>query len=87
MLNRCPTKSMDDMTSFEAWHGKKPVMHHLKTFGYIMYIQNAAPHLNKLEDRNRQMIFVGYESGSKAYRSYDLVMKCVHVMCDLVVNE
>jgi hypothetical protein len=27
VMNRCPTKSVDSMTPFEAWHEKKPVVH------------------------------------------------------------
>jgi hypothetical protein len=33
------------------------------------------------------MIFVGYESGSKGYRTYDPIMKHVHVTCDVVFDE
>jgi hypothetical protein len=87
VLNRCLTKSVDGMTPFEAWHGRKPVVHHLRTFGCIMYVQNTTPHLKKLEDRGRKMIFVGYESDSKAYRPYDPIMKRVHVTRDVVLDE
>jgi hypothetical protein len=87
VLNRCPMKSMDGMTQFEAWHGKKPVVHHLKIFGCIIYVQNTMPHLKKLEDRGRKMIFIGYECGSKVYCAYDPIMKRVHVMCNVVFNE
>jgi hypothetical protein len=45
------------------------------------------PHLKKLEDRCRKMIFFGYESGSKAYRAYDPITKRVHVTCDVVFDE
>jgi hypothetical protein len=87
VLNRCLTKSVDGMTSFETWHGRKPAMHHLRTFGRIMYVRNTMPHLKKLEDRGRKMIFIGYESGSKAYRAYDPITKHVHVTCDMVFDE
>jgi hypothetical protein len=40
--------------------------------------------LKKLEDRGRKMIFIGDESGFKAYHMYDLVTKCVHVTRDVV---
>jgi hypothetical protein len=33
------------------------------------------------------MIFIGYESGSKAYRTYDPSTNCVHVTRDVVFNE
>jgi hypothetical protein len=41
VLNRCPTKSVDAMTPFEAWHGRKPVVHHLRTFRCIVYVRNT----------------------------------------------
>jgi hypothetical protein len=87
VLNMCPMKSMDNMTPFEAWYGKKTVRHHLRTFGCIVYVRNTTPHLKKLEDHGRKMIFVGYESGSKVYHAYDPVKRCVHVMHDVVFDE
>jgi hypothetical protein len=87
ILNRCPTKSVDGMTLFEAWHDKKPAVHHLKTFGCIVYVHNTLPHLKKLADRGRKMIFIGYEEGMKAYHAYDTVTECVHISRDAVFDE
>ena len=52
LVNRCPTKNVEGMTSFKAWHGKKSTVHHLKVFGCIAYEWNTSPHLKKLEDRS-----------------------------------
>jgi hypothetical protein len=87
VLNRCPMKSVDGMTPFKAWHGRKSVVHHHRTFGCIVYVWNTTPHLKKLENRGRKMVFVGYESGSKAYHAYDLITKRVHVTRDVVFDE
>ncbi|WVZ50371.1 hypothetical protein U9M48_001629 [Paspalum notatum var. saurae] len=87
LLNRVPTKAVEGKTPFEVWYGKKPAVHHLKTFGCIVYVKNTVPHLKKLEDRGRKMIFVRYEKGSKAYRAYDPVAKRVHVTRDVVFDE
>jgi hypothetical protein len=87
ILNRCPTKSVTGMTPFEAWYGKKPAVHHLKTFGCIVYVKNTTPYLNKLDDRGKKMIFVGYERGTKAYRAYDPVVRRVHITRDVVFDE
>jgi hypothetical protein len=87
VLNRCPTKSVDDMTPFEAWHGKKLAMHHLRMFGCIVCIQNMTPYLKKLEDRGCKMIYIGYNSGSKTYRAFDPITKCVHVTRDVGFDE
>jgi hypothetical protein len=66
---------------------EKATVHHLKTFGCIVYVWNMMPHQKKLEDHGRKMIFVGYESGSKAYHAYDLIMKCVRVTHDVIFDE
>jgi hypothetical protein len=87
VLNRCLTKSLDGMTPFEAWHGKKPAMHHLRTFGCIICILNMMSHLKKLQDHVHKMIFIDYESCSKAYHVYDPITKCVHVTRDVVFDE
>jgi hypothetical protein len=87
VVNRCPMKSVDGMTPFEAWHGRKPTVHHPRTFGCIVYVRNTMTHLKKLEDRGRKMIYVGYESSSKAYRAYDPITKHVHVTHDVVFDE
>jgi hypothetical protein len=67
-------------------HGRESVVHHLRTFGCIVYVRNTTPHLKKLEDRGHKMIFVGYESGSKEYGAYDPITKRVHVTHDVVFN-
>jgi hypothetical protein len=87
VLNMSLMKSIDDMTPFETWHGRKLMVHHLKTFGCIIYVWNTTPHLMKLEDHGRKMIFVGYESGSKVDRAYDPITKCAHVTRDVVFHE
>jgi hypothetical protein len=47
-------KSIDGMTPFEVWHGRKPAVHHLRTFGCIMYVRNTTPHLLKLSKQSTQ---------------------------------
>jgi hypothetical protein len=62
-------------------------VHHVKVFGCIIYVKNTVPHLKKLDDRGRKMIFVGYERGSKAYRAYDPISRHVTVTYDGVFDE
>jgi hypothetical protein len=59
VLNRSPTKGVVGKTLYEAWHGRKPVVHHLQTFGCIAYVKDTSPNLKKLDDRSHPMIFVG----------------------------
>jgi hypothetical protein len=84
VLNCSPTKSVDGMTPFKAWFGKKPGVQHLRTFGCVVHVKDTTLNLKKLDDRSRPMIFIGYELGSKAYRAYDPTMKHVHVSRDVI---
>lgn len=38
LLNMCPTKNVDGLTLFVAWHRKKSLVHHLRTLLCIVYI-------------------------------------------------
>jgi IS30 family transposase len=41
LLNRSPTKSLDGKTPYEAWHGKRPRVDHLRTFGCIAHVKKV----------------------------------------------
>ena len=43
ILNRVPTKALKGKTPFEAWHGHKPNVSFLRTFGCIGYVKNSKP--------------------------------------------
>ncbi|WVZ94595.1 hypothetical protein U9M48_040468 [Paspalum notatum var. saurae] len=87
ILNRASTKALDGQTPFEAWHGRKPDVSHLRTFGCIGHVKVTKPGLSKLEDRSKPMVLLGYEAGSKAYRMYDPVERRVVIPRDVVFNE
>jgi hypothetical protein len=87
LLNWAPTQSVTGMTPHEAWHGARPDVTHLRTFGCIAHIKDVRPHLKKLEDRSRPMVLLGYEQGSKAYRCYDPITKRVCISRDVVFDE
>jgi hypothetical protein len=71
LLNRWPMRVIEGMTPFEAWHGRKLGLAHLRTFRCIIHVKSTKLHLKKLDDCSTRTIFVGYEPGSKAYRAYD----------------
>ena len=87
ILNRAPTKALKGKTPFEAWHGRKPSVSFLWTFGYIDHISKTKPILTKLEDRSTSMVFLGYAEDTKAYRLYDPRGDKVLVSRDVVFDE
>jgi hypothetical protein len=87
LLNRAPTKSLNGKTPYEAWFGKKPGVHHLRTFGCMAYAKKLGPGVSKLSDRSIPGVFLGYEPGSKAYRIYDPVNRKLIISRDVLFDE
>jgi hypothetical protein len=87
ILNRSYTRSVDNKTPYEVWHGKKPNLHYLRVFGCVAHVKTARPQLKKLDDRSTPMVFMGYDVGSKAYKLYDPVSQRAHVSRDVVFDE
>jgi hypothetical protein len=87
LLNRKPTKSVAGKTPFKAWHGHKPKVEHLRTFGSIAYVKMTRPHLKKLDDRSTAKVFISYKPGTKAWRFYDLATRRVYVSRDALFQE
>jgi hypothetical protein len=87
LLNRSSTKALDNMTPFEAWHGKKPKVNHLKVFGCLAHVKVVGPNVNKLSGRSKKMIFIGYESGTKGYRLFDPTTNSLVISRDVVFEE
>ncbi len=87
LLNWAPTRGIEGMTPYEAWHGKKPAVGFLRTFGCVAHVKVTTPHPKKLDACSWKGIFVGYEPGSKAYRVFDPVSTRVRVTRDVVFDE
>ena len=87
ILNRAPTKALKGKSPFEAWHGRKPSVSFLRTFGCIAHIRKTKPVLTKLKDRSTPMVFLGYAEGTKAYWLYDPRGNKVLVSRDVVFDE
>ncbi|KAG6534156.1 hypothetical protein ZIOFF_008041 [Zingiber officinale] len=63
LLNRLPTKTLEECTPFEAWMGRKPHLAHLRVFGCVAYVKNTTPHLKhgKLQVSRDVMFRENYE--------------------------
>jgi transposase InsO family protein len=70
ILNRSPTKALNGRMPYEAWHGRKLAVSHLRVFGCLAFGKELG-HIGKLDDRSTPGVFIGYAEGSKAYRILD----------------
>ncbi|WVZ70677.1 hypothetical protein U9M48_019320 [Paspalum notatum var. saurae] len=86
ILNRSPTKALNGKTPYEAWHGRKPAVSHLRVFGCLAFVKELG-HIGKLDDRSTPGVFIGYAEGSKAYRILDPGTQRVRTARDVVFDE
>src|SRR6185312_918828 len=80
------TRRVDGMTPYEAWHGRKPAVSHLRVFGCLAFAKELG-HIGKLDDRSTPGVFIGYAAGSKAYRILDPETQRVRTARDVVFDE
>ena len=69
--NRSPTTSLDDRTPYEAWHGKRPAISHMRIFGCLAFAHVRKEERSKLDPKAKACIFVGYSPDSTCYRLWD----------------
>ncbi|GKV17840.1 hypothetical protein SLEP1_g28296 [Rubroshorea leprosula] len=85
LLNRSPTRSLQNVTPVEAWSGFKPSVKHLKVFGSIAFAYVPAQTRTKLDDRGEKTIFVGYTRGG--FKLFNPVTNKVIVSRDVTFAE
>jgi hypothetical protein len=86
ILNRSPNKALNGRTSYEAWHGRKPAVSHLRVFGSLTFGKELG-HIDKLDDRSTLGVFISYVEGSKFYRILDPGTRRVRTTRDVVFDE
>jgi hypothetical protein len=86
ILNRSPTNALNGRTSYEAWHGRKSAVSHLRVFGCLTFGKELG-HIGKLDDRSTPEVFIGYAEDLKAYRILDPGTQHVRTTRDVVFDE
>jgi hypothetical protein len=64
------------MSPYEAWHGRKPGVSHLRVFGSLVYVKELN-RISKLNERSTPGVFISYDEGVKGYHVLDLVTQHV----------
>jgi len=87
VLNRSPTLIVKDMTSEEAWSGRKPLVEHFSVFGCIRYVHIPDVKRSKLDAKSVKYVLLGFKSESKAFKMFDPVEKKFHINRDVIFEE
>ena len=87
LSNRCPTRSLLNVTPQQAWSGRKPSVAHLKIFGSMTYAHVTDQNRLKLDDKSEKFVFISYDSSSKGYKFYNQSKERIMVSRDVVFDE
>ena len=87
LINRTPTKVLQDRTPYELLHGETPSYEYIKVFGSSCYTHKRSRDKDKFGERSRRCIFVGYPFGKKGWKVYDLEREEFLVSRDVIFQE
>lgn len=74
-INRIPSLMLHNQSPFTLLYNS-PVDHSFfRTFGCLVYASTLNAHRLKFHPRARMCVFVGYQSGNKGYKLYDIESK------------
>ena len=87
LRNRVPTRALNGKTPYEAWHGAKPNVSHLREFGCDVWVLDESKNRSKLDPKSKKMILVGFMDGSKSVRYYDARSRSIKVSRNVAFTE
>ena len=85
--HNCTLVNMHGKTPYEMIKGKKPSVKHFHIFGCRCFVLKVHPeNLSKFDTKADEAIFLGYATGTRAFKVYNLrtksVMESIHVSFD-----
>ncbi|KAG7556871.1 Integrase catalytic core [Arabidopsis suecica] len=86
LINRIPTKILQDSSPFEVLNKNKPSINHLRVFGCVCFVL-IGEQRNKLEPKSVKGMFIGYSITKKGYKCYIPETKKVLVSRDVKFVE
>ena len=85
--NRLPHKSIIGATPFEALHGHKPNVSHLRVFGSKAWAKIPIDKRKSFQAQSSECILLGYEEDEKAYKLMEVATRKCFIECIVRFEE
>ena len=85
VINRAPRKRLGWRTPYELMFGRVPDVSYFRTFGCRAWVYNDKG--KKWDPKSKPMIFVGYESGAKAFRLWNPATRSIVISANVKFSE
>lgn len=87
LLNRVVITVLSGKIFYEVFWGRKLSFLYLKVFGFSVFVFISEVKRKKLDDRFRQLVFVGYSEESKVYKLFDSVIFKIILFRSVIFKE
>jgi len=87
LINRTPTKVLQDVSPFEVLNKTKLSLDHLRVFGCVCFVLVSGDQRNKLDAKSTRCMFIGYSTTQKRYKCYDPINQRLYVSRDVKFFE
>ena len=87
LINRIPTRILQDHSPFEVLNKTRPSIDHMRVFGCLCFVLIPGEQRNKLEAKSTRAMFIGYSPNQKGYKCYEPETRRVLVSRDVKFVE
>lgn len=87
LINRLPTRTINNTTPLERLFGKAPDYNFLRTFGSACWPCLRPYNERKLQFRSKRCVFLGYSMMHKGYRCLHVSFGRVYISRDVIFDE
>ena len=87
LINRLPSKVINDQTPFERLFGHQPDYSFLRTFGCAVWPNLRPYNSKKLQFRSKRCVFLGYNNLHKGFKCLEPNEGRVYISRDVIFDE